>query len=65
MDIYELARLGYTITCSTVLGDTILAEDDFDDLSAWDDGELIEIDHEARTARFWFEEDWDSYGDDL
>ena len=62
----ELFEAGYTVTCGTVWGDyTLKDEDDLLEFEGDEEYELDEVDHEAKTAYFFAEEDWDSYGEDL
>ena len=64
MTMKELLDMGYTVTYGTVYGDKLIAPDD-EDLECYEDAELVEIDHEAKTAYFYEDEDWESYGEDL
>ena len=65
MTMMELFEAGYTITCGTVYGDTVM--ETAEDVESWEEEgmEPSELDETAMTAYFYFEEDWDAYGEDL
>ena len=63
----EMFEAGYTVTCGTAYGDRVMEtrEDVLDEME--DAYELSEVDHEARTAYFFFDvfADEDEWGEDL
>ena len=67
MTMMELFEAGYTVTCGTTYGDQVMeTRDDVLDMME-DDFHLEEVDHEAKTAYFFFDvfADEEEWGEDL
>lgn len=67
MTMQEMFEAGYTITCGTTYGDQAVEtlEEVLDMME--DDFQLEEVDHDARTAYFFFDvfADEEEWGEDL
>jgi len=67
MTMMEMFEAGYTVTCGTAYGDSVV-ETVEEVTEMMDEGyELQEVDHEARTAYFYLDAfaDEDAWGEDL
>lgn len=67
MTMMGMFEAGYIVTCGTTYGDRVMATRE-DVLEAMEDAfELDEVDHEARTAYFFFDvfADEEEWGEDL
>jgi len=67
MTMMELFEAGYTVTCGTTYGDLVMETREDVEEYMEDDFQLDEVDHEAKTAYFYFDvfADEDEWGEDL
>jgi hypothetical protein len=63
----ELFEAGYTVTCGTTYGDRVMETREDVEEYMEDDFQLDEVDHEAKTAYFFYDvfADEDEWGEDL